>query len=68
MGLESSEVFRFDVGHLLQDQIRTDNLKMLITCLLFINEVCNVKPTCRISWVGNRLMSDLTFDPFFKVK
>ena len=27
-----------------------------------------MKPTCRISWAGNLLMSDLTFGPSFKVK
>ena len=27
-----------------------------------------MKPTCRISWAGNILMSDLTFGPSFKVK
>ena len=44
------------------------NLKGFITHLLFILEVCNVKPTCRILWAGNLLMSDLTFSPSFKVK
>ena len=32
------------------------NLKVLITHLLLILEVCIVKPTCRISWAGNLLM------------
>ena len=45
------------------------NLKVLITGLLLVLEVCSVKPTCRISWAGNPLMlSDLTFGPSFKVK
>ena len=44
------------------------NLKGFITRLLLILEVCNVKPTCRILLAGNRLMSDLTFGPSFKVK
>ena len=44
------------------------NLKGFITHLLLILEVCNVKPTCRILWAGNLLMSDLTFGPSFKVK
>ena len=44
------------------------NVNVLITRLLLILEVCNVKPTCRISWAGNFLMSDLTFGPSFKVK
>ena len=42
---------------------------MLITRLLLIVEVCNVKPTCRISWAGNLPMcSVLTLGPSFKVK
>ena len=45
------------------------NLKVLITHLLLILEVCNVKPTYRKSWTGNLLMwSDLTVDPSFKVE
>ena len=42
---------------------------MLITHLLLVLEVYNVKPTCRKSWAGNLLMwSDLTFSSSFKVK
>ena len=42
---------------------------MLITCLLLVLEVCNVKPTYRKSWAGNLFMwSDLTLSPSFKVK
>ena len=45
------------------------NLKVLITHLLLILEVCNVKPPHRKSWAGNLLMLlDLTFGPSFKVK
>ena len=44
------------------------NLKVLISRLLLILEVCNVKPTHRKSWAGNLLMLDLTFGPCFKVK
>ena len=45
------------------------NLKVLITCLLLLLEVCNVKPNFRKSWAGNLLMcSDLTLDPSFKGK
>ena len=41
-------------------------LKMLITSLLLVLEVCNVKPTYRESWAGNLLMwSDLTLGPSF---
>ena len=43
-------------------------LKVLITRLLLILEVCNKKPTYRISLAGNLLMPDLTFGPPFKVK
>ena len=55
MGWESSDVVRFDLGPLLQGQMRTAKL-VLITGLLLVLEVCNVK------------MSDLTFGPSFKVK
>ena len=44
------------------------SLKGFITRLLLIVEVCNVKPTCRILWAENLLMSDLTFGPSYKVK
>ena len=69
MGWESVDVIRFDLGPLLQGQTRTANLKVLITCLLLVLEVCNVKPTYRKSWAGTLLMcSDLTLGPSFKVK
>ena len=42
---------------------------MLITCLLLVLEVCNVKQTYRKSWTGNLLMwSGLTLSSSFKVK
>ena len=44
------------------------NLKVLITCLLVVLEVCNVKPSYSNSWVGNLMCSDLTLGPSFKVK
>ena len=57
----------FDIGPLRQGQARTANLKVLITHLLLVLEVCNVKPTCRKSWPENLLMwSDLTLGPSFK--
>ena len=68
MGWESFDVVRFDLGPLLQGQTRTAKLKVLITHLLLILEVCNEKPTYRISLAGNLLMSDLTLSPSFKVK
>ena len=68
MGWESFDVVRFDLGPLLQGQMRTAKLEGFISHLLLILEVCNVKPTCRILWAGILLMSDLTFGPSFKVK
>ena len=68
MNWESSGMVGFDLEPLLQGQMRIDKLKRFITRLSLILEVCNVKPTCRISWTGNLLMSDLTFGPSFKVK
>ena len=45
------------------------NLEVLIPRFLLVLEVCNVKPTYRRSYAGNRLMfSDLTLGPSFKVK
>ena len=49
MNWESSDVFRFDLGRLLQGQGRIQNLKVLITHLLLVLEACNVKPTYRKS-------------------
>ena len=69
MGWESFDVVRFDLGPLLQGHTRIAKFKMLITCLLLVLEVCNVKPPYRKSWAGNLLMwSDLTLSPSFKVK
>ena len=44
------------------------SLNVLITRLLLILEVCNVKPTRRISWAWNLLMSDLISGLSFKIK
>ena len=45
------------------------NLKVIITCLLLILEVCNAKPTCRISSAGNLLkLSHLIFGLSLKAK
>ena len=69
MGWDSFVVVRFDLGPLLQGQMRIAKLKVLITRLLLVLEVWDDKPTCRKSWGGNLLMwSDLTLDPSFKVK
>ena len=56
MGLESSGVVRFDLGTLLQGQMRIAKAKVLISRLLLVLKVCNVKPTYRKSWAGNPLM------------
>ena len=69
MSCESFAVVGFDHGPLLQGQTRIANLKVVITRLLLVLEVCNVKPTYKKSWAANLLMwSDLTLGPCFKVK
>ena len=45
------------------------NLKVLITHLFLVIEVCDVKPSYRKSWAGNLLMwSDLVLGLSFNVK
>ena len=66
MALESFDVFRFDLEPLLQGQTRTAKLKSAYNSLII--DPRGLQSTCRLSWVGNLLMSDLTFDPSFKVK
>ena len=56
MGWKSSDVVRFDLGPLVQGQTRIANLKVLITCLLLVLVVCNMKTTYRKSWAQNLLM------------
>ena len=69
MGWESFDMVRFDLGPLLQCHTWIAKLKVLITCLLLVLEVCNVKPPYRKSWAENLLMwSDFTSSPSFKVK
>ena len=53
MCCESCDVFRFDSVPDLQGQTRIAKFKMLITRLLSVLEVCDGKPTYRISWAGN---------------
>ena len=63
MAWESFGVVEFDLGVLLQSQTRIAKPKVLITRLLLILEVCNVKPAYRKSWAASLLMwSDLTMD------
>ena len=70
MGWKSSDVVRFDLGLFLQGQTRTTkHKKVLITCLLLVLEVYNVKQTNGKSWAGNLLIwSYLTLDLSCKVK
>ena len=70
MGGKSSGMVGFDLGPLLQGQVRTAKHKnAYITCLLLDLEVWDGKPTYRKSWAGNLLVwSDLTLGPSFKVK
>ena len=59
----------FNPGPLFKVKRGQPNLEVLITYLLLVLEICNVKLTCRKSWAGNFLMwSDLAFGPSFKVK
>ena len=41
------------------------SLKVLLTCVLLVLEVCYVKPTYRKSWAGNLLISDLALEQWF---
>ena len=73
MGWESSGVVGFDLGPLIQGQMRTAKLgsvyNSLIARLLLVLEVWDGKPAYRKSWAGNLLAwSDLTLGPSFKVK
>ena len=43
MGCKSFDVVGFDLGPILQGQMRIPNLKVIIAPLLFVLEVCNVK-------------------------
>ena len=57
MGWESCDVFRFDLRPLLQGETRIVKFKtLLITRLLLVLEVSNVKPICRKSWAGKLFM------------
>ena len=55
---------RFDLGPLLQGQMKIAKLKVLITRVLLVLEVWDGKPTYRKSWAGILLvLSDLTLTP-----
>ena len=69
MGWESFGVVEFDLGPLLQGQMRIAKLKSAYNRLLLVIEVWDGKPTYRKSWAGNLLVwSNLTLDHSFKVK
>ena len=66
---KSSDVVRFGLVPLVQGQTSISKLKVLITRLLLVIELCNVKPSYGKSWAENLLMwSNLTLGPSFKVK
>ena len=68
MGWESFDVVRFDLGLLLQVQMRVAQPKSAYSLSLVL-EVCNLKPTLGNHGLGFLLMwSDLTLGPSFKVK
>ena len=69
MGWESFDMVRFDLGPLLQGQMRIAKLKMLRTHLLLVVQAWDGKSTDRKSWAGNLLVwSHSTLDLSFKVK
>ena len=69
MGWESSGVVGFDLGPLLQGQMRTAKLKSAYNSLIIGPRCFDGKPTYRKSYTGNLLVwSDLTLGPSFKVK
>ena len=69
MSWDSVGWVRFDLGPLLQGQMKIAKLKVLITLVLLVLEVWVGKPTYRKSWARILLVwSDLTLDPSFKVK
>ena len=64
MGWESINMVRFDLGTLLQGQMRIAKLKSAYNSLIIGPRGFESKPTCRKSWAGNLLVwSDLTLDP-----
>ena len=68
MGWEFFDVFRFDLGPLLQGHTRIAKLKSA-NSLLLVQDTRDSKPTYMKSWTGNLVvLSDLTLVPSFKVK
>ena len=69
MGWESSGVVGFDLGPLVQGQMRIAKLKSAYNSLIIGPRGWDGKPACRKSCAGNLLVwSDLTLGPSFKVK
>ena len=69
MACESFDVVRFDLGPLLQGQMRIGKPKIGYNLLIIGLEVWDGKPGNRKSWAVNLLMwLDLTMDSSFKVK
>ena len=68
MGCESFDV-RFDLGPLLQGQMRIAKLKSAYNAIINDPRGLQCETNLRNSWHGNLLMcSDLTLGPPFKVK
>ena len=67
--VSSTTLQTFDLEALNSRSSTVPILKVPISPLLLVLEVCNVKPIYRKSCTANLLMwSDLTLDPSFKVK
>ena len=67
MGCESVDMVRFDLGTLLQGQMRIQKLKVPTTRLLLVTEIWDGKPSHRKSLARNLLVwSDLTFGPLLQ--
>ena len=69
MGWVSSDMVRLTLGLSFKVKRVQPNLKVLLTCLLLVLQVWDMKQTYTTSWAGDLLMwSDLTLDPSFKAK
>ena len=69
MGWESSDVDGFDLGPLLQGQMRIANLKSAYNSLIIGCRGLGCEPIYRKSWAGNLLVwLNLTLGPSFRVK
>ena len=69
MGWESFGVVGFDLGPLLQGQMRIAKHKNAYNSLIISPRALGCKPTCRKSWAWNLLVwSHLTLGSPFKVK